>query len=81
MSKKVVSLLFSNYKNDNRVFKMANSLAENGYDVTILALCYGDVPELESQGKINVRRLKLKSGALPSGNKLFGSIKYLEFIF
>lgn len=81
MSKKVVSLLFSNYKNDNRVFKMANSLAENGYDVTILALCYGDVPELESQGKINVRRLKLKSGVLPSGNKLFGSIKYLEFIF
>ena len=60
---------------------MANSLAENGYDVTILALCYGDVPEVESQGKINVRRLKLKSGVLPSGNKLFGSIKYFEFFF
>tara|TARA_B100000768_G_C11284977_1_gene381816 strand:+ start:16243 stop:17367 length:1125 start_codon:yes stop_codon:yes gene_type:complete len=81
MSKKVVSLLFSNYKNDNRVFKMATSLAENGYEVTILALCYGDVSELETQGEINVTRLKLKSSKLPSGNKLFGSIKYLEFIF
>ena len=60
---------------------MATSLAENGYDVTILALCYGDVPEAETQGKINVRRLKLKSSKLPSGNKIFGSIKYLEFIF
>lgn len=30
---------------------MANSLAENGCDVTILALCYGDVPEVETQGR------------------------------
>lgn len=81
MSKRVVSLLFSNYKNDNRVYKMATSLAENGYDVTLLALCYGGVLEHETQGKVAVRRIKLRSGVLPNGNKIFGSIKYLEFIF
>ena len=60
---------------------MATSLAEDGNDVTVLALCYGGVLERETQGKINVRRIKLKSSILPNGNKLFGSIKYLEFIF
>lgn len=81
MKKKVVSLLFSNYKNDNRVFKMATSLAEDDYDVTILALCYGDVLPEEIQGKVKVKRLKLSSSVLPNGNKFYGSIKYLEFFF
>lgn len=81
MSKTIVSLLFSNYRTDNRVYKMANSLCNAGHDVTVVGLLYGDVVEEETQGKIKVKRLKLSSGRLPNGNKIFGSIKYLEFFY
>ena len=81
MNKTVVSLLFSNYKNDNRVFKMATSLAENGYEVTVLAVCYDDVLEEETQGKVKVKRLKLSTGSLPRGIKFYGVLRFLEFIF
>jgi glycosyltransferase involved in cell wall biosynthesis len=79
--KRIAVLVLNNFVNDNRVQKIASSLGQHQYDVTVVAFLKGAVEEKESHPNYKVHRIRLKSSGLPSGNKIFGAIKYLEFIF
>ncbi|MGB0135677.1 MAG: hypothetical protein ACPF83_00435 [Flavobacteriales bacterium] len=59
MSKRIVSVLNSDYVNDNRVFKMATSLAESGLNVTIVAMKSERTALEEQEGKVRVRRIRV----------------------
>lgn len=59
MSKRIVSVLHSDYVNDNRVFKMATSLAESGLNVTIVAMKSERTALEEQEGKVRVRRIRV----------------------
>ncbi|MEN9347071.1 MAG: hypothetical protein RLZZ77_582 [Bacteroidota bacterium] len=76
---KVISLVLNNFKNDNRVYRIAKSLQDKGHEVSVVALKKGEVSEREVFQGLPVHRIVLKSSSLPNNNKLFGAIKYLEF--
>ena len=75
--KRVASIVLNNFMNDSRVLKESSSLAENGFDVTVVALRLEDEPPRETIGKVKVRRLKMATWGLPEG-KVFGALKYTE---
>ena len=79
--KNIAVLVLNNFVNDNRVHKIANSLGEAGHVVRVVALLKGAVSEREAHAHFNVHRLRLRSYALPNGVKIFGAIKFLEFIY
>lgn len=76
---KLISLVLNNFKNDNRVYRVAKAIQEKGHDITVVAFKKGDVAEREVFRGLPVHRIVLKSATLPNNNKLFGAIKYLEF--
>jgi hypothetical protein len=45
---KVISLLVTNFKNDNRVYRMAKSLSQHDFPTTVVAWKKGDVEEKEN---------------------------------
>lgn len=79
--KKIISLTINNFKNDNRVYRMAYALQEWGNEVSVVGLLKGDVAEHEVFKGISVHRMKLRSMSLPDNNKIFGMIKYMELFF
>lgn len=79
--KKIISLTINNFKNDNRVYRMAYALQEWGNEVSVVGLLKGDVLEHEQFKGITVHRMKLRSMSLPDNNKIFGMIKYIELFF
>jgi glycosyltransferase involved in cell wall biosynthesis len=79
MSKRIVSLVINNFKNDNRVHRMALSLSERGHTVRVVGLCKGDVAMREIANGVDVHRIRVRSLALPDHNKFFGAIKYTEY--
>jgi glycosyltransferase involved in cell wall biosynthesis len=79
--KKIISLTINNFKNDNRVYRMAYALQEWGNEVSVVGLLKGDVQEHENFKGIAVHRMKLRSMSLPDNNKIFGIIKYIELFF
>ncbi|MEN9639571.1 MAG: hypothetical protein RLZZ262_1440 [Bacteroidota bacterium] len=78
--KNIAVLVLNNFVNDNRVQKIATSLGQVGHNVTVVALLKGDVKEREQQTHFNTHRIRLSSLRLPNNNKIFGAIKFLEFI-
>jgi glycosyltransferase involved in cell wall biosynthesis len=76
---RIASVVLNNFVNDNRVYKVADSLTRHGHQVTIVALLKGDVPEFENYHGIPVHRIVLRSMKLSDNNKLYGAIKFLEF--
>lgn len=79
--KKIISLTINNFKNDNRVYRMAAALQEWGNEVCVVGILKGDVLEHENFKGVNVHRVRLKSMSLPDNNKFFGIIKYIELFF
>jgi glycosyltransferase involved in cell wall biosynthesis len=79
--KKIGVLVLNNFLNDNRVHKIACSLSGAGHRVTVIAFLKGNVQEFEKKEHYQVHRIRLRASSLPNGNKLFGALKYLEFIF
>ena len=75
--KKVVSLVFNNFKNDTRVLKECQTLQKEGYYVQVVALHEGNLPIKERTWGVMVNRIHLRTRCLPKN--LFGQlIKYFE---
>ena len=78
---KIISLLVTNFKNDNRVYRMAKSLSANGYPTTVVAWKKGDVLAKENFNGVEVERIVVKSDRWKRSNILIGAFQYFEFAF
>ena len=63
-AKKVCMVVSNPFINDSRVLREAQSLASNGYEVTVFATEGGKFEEEEHIGRITVKRLRVKNYAL-----------------
>ncbi|MFM1771760.1 MAG: hypothetical protein RLZZ71_902 [Bacteroidota bacterium] len=78
---KVISLLVTNFKNDNRVYRMAKSLSQNGFPTTVVAWKKGDVLTKENFNGVDVKRITVRSDRWKRSNIIIGAIQYFEFAF
>jgi glycosyltransferase involved in cell wall biosynthesis len=78
---KVISLLVTNFKNDNRVYRMAKSLSQNKFPTTVVAWKKGDVAEKENFNGVEVERVVVSSDRWKRLNLIIGAIQYFEFAF
>lgn len=78
---KVISLLVTNFKNDNRVYRMAKSLSQHGFPTTVVAWRKGDVAEKENFNGVEVERVVVSSDKWKRLNLIIGAIQYFEFAF
>ena len=78
---KIISLLVTNFKNDNRVYRMAKSLSANGFPTTVVAWKKGDVLSQENFNGVEVERVTVKSDRWKRSNLFIGAIQYFEFAF
>jgi glycosyltransferase involved in cell wall biosynthesis len=82
--KSIAVIVFNTYRNDNRVYRTARTLQEEGYEVVVGALYEEGLAREEIDRGLKVERYEMKSRRLPTG-RLFGFIKfaemYLRFIF
>jgi glycosyltransferase involved in cell wall biosynthesis len=78
---KIISLLVTNFKNDNRVYRMAKSLSQHGFTTTVVAWKKGDVLEKENFNGVEVERVMVSSDRWTRLNFLIGAIQYFEFAF
>ena len=78
---KVISLLVTNFKNDNRVYRMAKSLSQHGFPTTVVAWKKGDVAEKENFNGVEVERVVVSSDKWQRLNIIIGAIQYFEFAF
>jgi glycosyltransferase involved in cell wall biosynthesis len=78
---KVISLLVTNFKNDNRVYRMAKTLSQHGFPTTVVAWKKGDVAEKENFNGVEVERVVVSSDKLKRLNIIIGAIQYFEFAF
>lgn len=78
---KVISLLVTNFKNDNRVYRMAKSLSQHGFPTTVIAWKKGDVAEKENFNSVEVERVVVSSDKWKRLNLIIGAIQYFEFAF
>jgi glycosyltransferase involved in cell wall biosynthesis len=54
---KVCMFLLNNFAFDSRVERESSTLAAAGFDVTVLALLYGDLPAYEERNGVTIKRL------------------------
>ncbi|WDE99149.1 glycosyltransferase family 4 protein [Lentisphaera profundi] len=78
MKTKVVCVVLNNFTNDSRVLKEATSLAQNNYDVEVVALHEKGLKESENTSLFPISRLKLKTRNW-SKSKPIQLLKYFEF--
>lgn len=78
---KVISLLVTNFKNDNRVYRMAKSLSLHGFPTTVVAWKKGEVSEKEKFNGVEVERVVVSSDRWKRLNLIIGAIQYFEFAF
>jgi hypothetical protein len=78
---KVISLLVTNFKNDNRVYRMAKTLSQNGFRTTVVAWKKGDITEKENFNGVEVERVIVFSDRWKRLNLIIGAIQYFEFAF
>lgn len=78
---KVISLLVTNFKNDNRVYRMAKTLSLHGFPTTVVAWKKGDVEEKENFNGVEVERVVVSSDRWRRFNFIIGAIQYFEFAF
>lgn len=76
---KVISLLVTNFKNDNRVHRMAKSLSLHGFPTTVVAWKKGGVVERENFKGVEVERVVVSSDRWRRANLIVGAIQYFEF--
>ena len=70
---KVISLLVTNFKNDNRVHRMAKSLSQNGFPTTVVAWKKGDVLERENYKGVEVERVIVSADRWKRANLIVGA--------
>jgi len=78
---KIISLLVTNFKNDNRVYRMAKSLSMSGFPTTVVAWKKGDVLAYENFNGVEVERIWVKSDCWKRPNIFVGAFQYFEFAF
>lgn len=76
---KVVSLLYTTYQNDSRVQKITGSLKANGYEVEVVALLEGDLPNTETVNNVHVTRIKAWSTATKK-NMVVKALTFFSFM-
>lgn len=76
---KIISLLVTNFKNDNRVYRMAKSLSKHGFPTTVVAWKKGDVAAKENFNGVEVERVPVSSDRWKRMNLIMGAIQYFEF--
>lgn len=76
---RVCLVVLNEFTNDSRVLKEAVSLQKAGYDVLVLALHGGDLPEKDRISGVPVRRVKLWTRSW-SKRKVVQFVKYAEFL-
>ena len=80
MKNKIIILVLNNFKNDSRVLKVAKTLSDNSYDVTVVALHADPLLEYEKLHGFVIHRVRLVSRKW-SKLSLVQLIKYLEYCF
>lgn len=78
---KIISLLVTNFKNDNRVYRMSKSLTQQGFPTTVVAWKKGEVAEKENFNGVEVERVRVSSDRWKRLNFIVGAIQYFEFAF
>lgn len=75
--KRVLSVVFNSFLHDSRVLKESLSLQQAGYEVRVIALHSGDLPEEEVVAGVPVQRLRLRTRSW-SKNRFIQLFKYAE---
>lgn len=78
-NKTVISIVHTTFQNDNRVLRIAQSIAECGFDVTIVAWCKNQIARNETVQGIAVERLNPPFNGLKRSNKIIGLLQFLSF--
>jgi glycosyltransferase involved in cell wall biosynthesis len=78
---KIISLLVTNFTNDNRVYRIAKTLSQNGFPTTVVAWKKGEVAEKENFNGVEVERMRVSSDRWQRLNFIIGAIQYFEFAF
>lgn len=76
---KIISLLVTNFTNDNRVYRIAKTLSQNGFPTTVVAWKKGEVAEKENFNGVEVERIVVSSGLLKRLNMVVGAVQYFEY--
>ena len=80
MKSKVVHIVLNTFVQVSRVMRECKTLAENGYDVTVIAYWMKGLKEEEHQNGYTVNRLQLISKTWVN-NSIVQLFKYIEFLF
>ncbi|MEI6670892.1 MAG: hypothetical protein WCL15_02605, partial [Actinomycetes bacterium] len=73
----IVSLVTNNAVGDSRVLKSAQTLADNGFQVTLLCQLIGDVPKSEVSGLFTIERVTPNVKASTRRITPLGPLRYL----
>lgn len=79
MSNQVLSMVLHSFETDNRVLRSCRSLIDAGYEVTVVALQEGELPEQQRIGNIAVERIRLWSRGWPKWRPI-QLLKYTEWM-
>ncbi|MBL6646183.1 MAG: glycosyltransferase [Flavobacteriales bacterium] len=74
---RIANVVLNDFTRDNRVLKVSQSLAEDGHDVTVVALHKEGLPMSEQRTGWRVVRTRVRTAALPRGT-VFGVVKMAE---
>lgn len=75
LTKRVLSIVLNDLKNDNRVLNQAFSLASRDYEVTLLGIQrVTEIGQIEAHNRLTIQRIALKG-------KLINQIRYLRGIY
>ena len=78
--KKIAILVLNNFLHDSRVLRIARSLAQGGFAVTVVALHEGDLPEHEDMEGFHLHRIRLRTRPLAKF-RLVQYLKWAELFF
>lgn len=80
MTKRIANIVINDFTHDARVLKTSLSLKSLGYDVSVVALHNGDLPEYEQVQGVFVHRIKLVTRSWIKFRPI-QFLKYFEFLF
>lgn len=76
---KILSILLETFENDNRVFKVADTLRRSGHEVIVVAVAREGLPREELYHGVTVHRLFLRSMNPKSQGKWLRFRRFFEF--
>ena len=77
MEMRIVNVVLNDFTRDNRVLKVSRSLADDGHEVTVVALHGTGLPMEEEADGFGVVRTRIATARLPRGT-VFGALKMTE---